>query len=90
MPQFLDTFGHLTPFMRGFSVSLLLLMGTAPSLFAGYLSDAYGRLSVTGLGASIFLVGVVLEGAASKLPMFLVGRSLAGIGEGFWLGCVTV
>ena len=90
MPQFLNTFGTFTPFMRGFTVSLLLLMGAVPSLFAGYLSDGYGRLTIAGLGATIFLVGVVLEGAASRLPMFLVGRSLAGIGEGFWLGCVTV
>ena len=90
MSSFSDTFGQQTPFLRGFTVSLLMLTGSIPSLLAGYLSDKYGRLAIAGLGASIFLLGVVFEGAARQLGMFLVGRALAGIGEGFWLGCVTV
>jgi MFS family permease len=90
MPHFLSTVGTLTPFMRGFTVSLIMLMGAVPSFLAGYLSDKYGRLSIGGLGATTFLLGVTLEAAANKLPMFLVGRAFAGIGEGFWLGCLTV
>ncbi|KAK4982902.1 hypothetical protein LTR50_007528 [Elasticomyces elasticus] len=76
--------------MRGFTVSLLMLMGTFPALISGQLADKHGRLHVTMVGVTLFVVGAVLQGAAYRMPMFLVGRALCGLGEGTWLSCVSV
>lgn len=90
MPAFLETFGHLSPTMRGFTVSLIMLTGAFPAVFAGQIADRLGRLRIIMSGALVFLVGSILCAAASKLQMFLVGRALCGIGEGLWLSNVAV
>jgi len=85
MKFFLDTFGELTPIMRGFTVSLIMLTGAFPSFFAGQLADRYGHLAIVMAGALVFTLGAVFQGGAFHMPMFLVGRALCGIGEGLWL-----
>ena len=90
MPQFALVFGELSSIMRGFTVSFLLLMGATPAFFAGQLADHFGHLRVVSIGASIFCVGSVLEGGSINLSMLLVGRALAGIGEGLWLTNVSM
>lgn len=90
MEQFSDTFGVITPTDRGFTVSLIMLAGVLPSLFAGQLADRFGGLKIIALGAIMFVVGCILQGASSHLSMFLVGRSVAGFGQGMWLGNVSV
>lgn len=90
MPHFEHTMGVLTPVMRGFAVSLLLLMGAVPAIFAGQLADQYGQLRVVMAGASVFTLGAILQAACDGLPMLLVGRALAGLGEGLWLSNVSV
>ncbi|KAJ9638206.1 hypothetical protein H2199_006893 [Coniosporium tulheliwenetii] len=90
MPWFLRTFGHFTPFMRGFTVSLIMLAGACPAFFAGQLADRFGRLRITMVGALVFVVGAALEGGAYDFPMFLVGRALCGLGQGVWLSNVSV
>lgn len=90
MPFFESTFGTLSPFMRGFTVSFIMLTGTIPSFFAGQLADRFGRLSVVSFGAMVFMVGAVMQGAAHRLAVFLVGRAFCGLGEGLWLSCVSV
>lgn len=90
MPQFSSTISTLTPIMHGFAVSLIMITGALPSVFTGALGDRYGHLHVVMAGAIIFTVGVTLEGGAQALPMFLVGRALAGFGQGLWVGNVSV
>lgn len=90
MPYFLSTIGHLTPIMRGFTVSLIMLTGALPSFFAGQLADRFGRLAVVMAGALTFMIGAVLQGSANRLSVFLVGRAMCGFGEGLWLSTVTV
>lgn len=90
MPHFQLTIGTPTPAMRGFIVSFLMLMGAVPAFFAGQLADRYGHLAVVMVGSTIFALGAILQGAASALPMLLVGRALAGLGEGLWLSNVSV
>lgn len=67
-----------------------MLTGAVPSFFAGQLADRFGRLSVVSFGALVFLVGAILQGAANKLAMLLVGRALGGLGEGLWISCISV
>ncbi|MCJ1482529.1 hypothetical protein MMC06_002695 [Schaereria dolodes] len=90
MPDFERTFGVLSPSLRGFTVSLIMLMGGVPAFFTGQLADRFGHLRVIMVGALIFAIGAILEGSASRLPMFLVGRALTGIGEGLWLTNISV
>lgn len=90
MPYFEHTVGTLTPIMRGFAVSLLLLTGAIPAIFAGQLADQYGQLRVVMAGASVFTLGAVLQAACDGLTMLLIGRALAGLGEGLWLSNVSV
>ena len=90
MPYFETTFGVLSPTIRGFTVSLIMLMGAVPSFFSGQLADRFGHLRIVMAGALVFTLGVILEGSASQLSMFLVGRAFAGVGEGLWLTNVSV
>ncbi|CAD0110556.1 unnamed protein product [Aureobasidium uvarum] len=90
MPFFASSIGELTSFLRGFTVSLIMLTGAFPSFFAGQLADRFGRLAIVAVGALVFAIGAALEGGANKLGMFLAGRALCGIGEGLWLSNVTV
>ncbi|KAH0360679.1 general substrate transporter, partial [Aureobasidium melanogenum] len=90
MAYFTSVIGELSPFLRGFTVSLIMLTGAFPSFFAGQLADRFGRLAIVAAGALVFTIGAALEGAAGKLGMFLAGRALCGIGEGLWLSNVSV
>jgi MFS family permease len=90
MPQFNSAISNLTPIMHGFTVSLIMITGAIPCIFTGALGDRYGQLAVTMVGAIIFTIGVVLEGSTNALPSFLVGRALAGFGQGLWLSNVSV
>ena len=90
MPYFESTFGVLSPTMRGFTVSSIMLMAALPSVFTGQLADHYGHLRVVMVGSLVFAVGAILEAASSELSMFLVGRALCGTGEGLWLANVSV
>jgi MFS family permease len=90
MPFFATSIGDLTPFLRGFTVSLIMLTGAFACFLAGQLADRFGRLAIVAVGALVFAVGAVLEGAATSLGVFLAGRALCGIGEGLWLSNVSV
>lgn len=90
MPQFEASIGKLSPALLGFTVSLVMLAGAVPSVFAGYLADRLGRLRVILLGALLYVAGAVLQGSAFSLPQFLVGRAVGGFGQGVFLSNVSV
>jgi MFS family permease len=76
--------------MRGFTVSLIMLCGAIPATVAGYLADRFGRLRIMIAGAILCTIGCVLECAAFHLWLFLIGRALMGMGQGFALTNVGV
>ncbi|KAI9827979.1 MAG: hypothetical protein M1819_006822 [Sarea resinae] len=90
MPYFSKDIEVLSPTMRGFTVSLIMLAGAVPSLFAGHVADRYGHLHVVLAGAILFAVGAALEAGSVNLAMLLVGRILCGGGEGLYLGNLNV
>lgn len=90
MSQFEATIGALSPTLVGFTVSLIMLAGAVPSVFAGWLADHHGRLKTILLGSMLFCVGALLQGTAYGLPQFLLGRTVAGLGEGVFLSNVSV
>lgn len=90
MAQFTASIGPLSSTMVGFTVSLIMLTGAVPSVFAGWLADIYGRLRIIMLGTGLFLVGALLQGTAYGLPQFLLGRTIAGLGQGVYLSNMNV
>jgi SP family sugar:H+ symporter-like MFS transporter len=95
MPNWLETFGHPVPvsttFPDGYGISSsqrslvvsILSAGTFfGALFGAPFADILGRK--WGLIAScfVFSVGVAMQTAATKLPLFVVGRVGAGLGVG--------
>ncbi|KAJ6437179.1 hypothetical protein O9K51_10149 [Purpureocillium lavendulum] len=52
------------------------------ALFGGVIMDKYGRRKTIGIGALICTVGAVLQAAAYRLGMMLVGRIIAGFAVG--------
>lgn len=90
MRTFKDTIGYLSPSMIGFTVSLIMLTGALPSVFAGHLADKLGRIKVIMAGAIIFGIGAIIQGSAYSLAQFNVGRALSGFGEGVYLSNVSV
>lgn len=90
MSQFQSSIGHLSPSQLGFTVSLIMLTGAVPGVFAGTLADKLGRLRVVLIGAAVFVVGVTIEASATSLVVFNVGRAFAGLGEGVYLSSVSV
>jgi len=90
MAQFEKTVGHLSPTLLGFTVSLIMLTGGIPSVFAGHLAEKFGRLRVIMAGTIFFVVGAILQGSAPSLVPFLIGRAIGGFGEGVYLSNVSV
>ncbi|KAI0022511.1 putative MFS sugar transporter [Xylariomycetidae sp. FL0641] len=90
MPQFRSSLGPLTAARLGLTVSAIMLAGAAPSLLAGHLADAFGRLRVIAAGAVLFALGAAMQGAAPALGVFVAGRVVAGLGEGVFLSNIAV
>ncbi|KAK6522957.1 hypothetical protein TWF281_002384 [Arthrobotrys megalospora] len=98
MDQFQKDFGHTSPTMHGVIISMILLTAAISSVFAGHLADKISRTYTTCLGAGIFAIGSLLQAIAgfgegtrsAKLGVLLLGRSIAGIGEGFFLTSTQV
>jgi len=90
MPAFETNFGKLSPMTRGWTVSIIMLTGTLPSFFAGQLADSQGHLRIIEAGALIFALGAIFQASAPVLSMFIVGRALGGIGQGLWIGNISV
>ncbi|PLB50107.1 putative transporter [Aspergillus steynii IBT 23096] len=90
MPSFLETIGHISASIHGLIISSVLLSATFASLFSGILSDRLGRTRLLAIGSFVFTIGVTMEASASHLAVFLLGRLVAGIGEGLFLSTLVV
>ncbi|OBT81145.1 hypothetical protein VE02_10105, partial [Pseudogymnoascus sp. 03VT05] len=90
MTQFADSFGDFSETAHGAIVSAILIPAAITALFGGHLADSVGRVKAIALGAAIFGVGAALEAGAAHIAMFVVGRGLAGVGEGFFLSTISV
>ncbi|KAI1383693.1 putative MFS sugar transporter [Hypoxylon trugodes] len=90
MPQFAESIGQLSATMLGITVSMIMLTGTLPSVFAGHLADKFGRLTIIIPGAVLFGIGALLQGLARNLAMFIAGRAVAGFGQGVFLSNISV
>ncbi|KAI0837845.1 putative MFS sugar transporter [Hypoxylon sp. FL0890] len=90
MPQFSKSVGELSASMLGITVSMIMLTGTFPSMFAGHFADKYGRISVIIPGALLFGVGALVQGTSHSIGQFIAGRAIAGFGQGIFLSNINV
>lgn len=63
-------------------VSLYLLTSVISTPIYGKLADLYGRKRIFIAGASIFLLGSALSGAAGSMEQLIVYRAVQGLGAG--------
>jgi EmrB/QacA subfamily drug resistance transporter len=80
LPTIVGQLGGLSLFSWVFSVYLLTSTVTVP--LYGKLADLYGRKPVLLFGASLFLVGSALCGAAGSMEELILFRAVQGIGAG--------
>ena len=93
---FVEHFGQRTPVSKdhptGFfystphtslTVSILSAGTFFGALFSGMLADMIGRRTTIIAGCGVFAVGVILQIAATAMPLLVVGRLIAGFGVGY-------
>src|SRR5690242_18591102 len=80
MPTIIAALGGLSHYSWVFSAYLLTSTATVP--IWGRLSDLYGRRRIYLLGVVLFLVGSMLSGASTSMPMLIVSRAVQGLGTG--------
>ncbi len=80
MPKIAAQLGDLHFYAWVFSA--FLLTQTATTVVFGKLSDLYGRRPVLLVGIAIFLVGSLLCGFATSIPLLIVFRLIQGVGAG--------
>ncbi|KAF1983983.1 MFS general substrate transporter [Aulographum hederae CBS 113979] len=79
MPLFATSISPLSPLLRGFAVSLIMLTGAVPSFLAGGVAERLGRLQVVFGGAVLFVVWEQFYGLLGhwkRLP-FIIQASVA-------------
>lgn len=83
LPAMPDIAAELTPDLPNRAQlilsSFLIGMGVG-TLFAGPLSDAFGRKTVVNFGAALYILGAVLAWAAPSLELMIAARIMQGIG----------
>lgn len=90
MPAFVESFGQFSSIIHGAVVSTILITASITSFFAGHLSEKLGRTHAVIVGTTIFSLGAAIEAGATSLGMFVGGRAVKGVGEGFFLSTLTV
>ena len=68
---------------KGLIVSILSAGTFFGALVSGALADWIGRRTTIILGCGVFIMGVIVQVAATTIPALIVGRLVAGVGVGF-------
>jgi SP family sugar:H+ symporter-like MFS transporter len=81
---FRDSTGHLniTASQSAMIVSILSAGTFFGALTAAPVADAIGRRIGLIASSFVFILGVILQTAATKIPLFVAGRFFAGFGVG--------
>ncbi|KAJ3864547.1 general substrate transporter [Lentinula novae-zelandiae] len=90
MTQFNESGFMLSPTLQGVVVAMILITSTISGVCSGILADKISRIFTMSLGAAIFCAGSVIECVSPDLVCILVGRGIAGVGEGFFLPIIAV
>ncbi|HEX4263177.1 MAG TPA: sugar porter family MFS transporter [Verrucomicrobiae bacterium] len=80
--QFLKTFFKLTSFQEGIAGASAILGCIPGAMFAGFLSDRYGRRKVLFVCAILYALSGVLSAMPNTFTEFLLARFISGLGIG--------
>jgi SP family arabinose:H+ symporter-like MFS transporter len=80
--QFLKAFFHLTSFQEGIAGASAILGCIPGAMFAGFLSDSYGRRKVLFVCGILYAVSGVLSAVPNNFSEFLLARFISGLGIG--------
>lgn len=81
MPRFKEHFLEHS-WQEALVVSILSAGTFFGALASGALSDWKGRRTAIQIGSLVYIVGVVLQEAASEVGLLAAGRAVAGLGVG--------
>ncbi|KAG8934984.1 hypothetical protein FRC02_008735 [Tulasnella sp. 418] len=91
MPRFLETFKEFRSHaIQGLLVATILISASVTSFFSGWMSDKLSRKRTIMIGSFISSLGSALEAASVHTAMLIVGRLIAGVGEGMFLSAAGV
>lgn len=79
---FLQEKFNLSPALVGWAASSAIWGCVIGALFAGYLSDKFGRKKILILTSILFFVSALGSALAGGLPMFIFARFIGGLGVG--------
>jgi len=79
---FLHAAMQLSPAQQGLASSSVIIGCIPGALFAGYLSDRFGRRTTLFVCAALYIVSAILSAVPRELGEFLVARFLGGFGIG--------
>src|SRR5690242_12199324 len=80
--QYLKDFFKLTPFQEGLAGASAILGCIPGAMFAGFLSDRFGRRKVLFLCAILYAVSGLLSAVPATFNQFLLARFFSGLGIG--------
>lgn len=89
MPRFLTRFSEINSevtsnagFYKGLTTAMLELGGVVGALMISWVADKFSRRRALQVGVVIFVVGAIIQTAASDYATLTVGRFIGGFGVG--------
>ncbi|KAM3451627.1 hypothetical protein MY3296_005152 [Beauveria thailandica] len=80
LPSYTDYF-RLTPATKGLNTASTFIGGFIGPIFAGVIADRLGRRPAIFWGTVVTLIGIILQGAAQNIAMFVIARIVLGAGS---------
>ncbi|OAA51247.1 General substrate transporter [Beauveria brongniartii RCEF 3172] len=80
LPSYTDYF-RLTPATKGLNTASTFIGGFIGPIFAGVIADRLGRRPAIFWGTVVTLIGIILQGAAQNIAMFVIARIILGAGS---------
>lgn len=79
LPSYNNYF-NLTTATTGLNTASVFIGGFFGPIFSGIIADKYGRRPAIFWGSIITIIGIVLQGAAQNIAMFVIARIILGFG----------
>ena len=89
-PEFTATFGKSNASLLGFLVSSYEVGCLFGGVLMFVLGDRFGRKTINIAGVTIISIGALIQASSFDVPVFLVGRIVAGLGLGMTTTIVPV
>lgn len=80
LPSYTEYF-NLTPATTGLNTASVFIGGFFGPIWAGVITDRLGRRPAIFWGTLVTLIGIILQGAAQNVAMFVIARIILGWGS---------